>query len=253
MRQPLNVFEGLAFVNSLVEGKNGKMIQLASRREEDGNNSLLMGKRGPCLVKSGIRGFGKDMVTFLKRKKVRSSQNRAKWSIYRNFLQMYDEVYDATVVAGVARKLDFPIWVKHHGIETSEADAFGRMATHTLCRPDNVIFVDEVGCNTSQEGDGAHGGERKIVGKDTVPQESVTTNDNHFTVLGFTSASGEPIMCGIIIEGSKIRSDIVTGMDIFAKKTEKSQTRISFKRTLALINFFPVDQNVLTVGLKCHA
>jgi hypothetical protein len=105
---------------------------------------------------------------------------------------MYDEVYDAMVVAGVAKKLDFPIWVNCKGIETHELDAFGRMATHTLCHPDYVIFVDEVGCNTSQEGDGAHGGERKIVGRGTVPKESATTNDNHFTVLGFTSASGEP-------------------------------------------------------------
>jgi hypothetical protein len=40
-------------------------------------------------------------------------------------VQMYDEVYDAMVVAGVAKKLDVPIWMDRHGIETTEQDAFG--------------------------------------------------------------------------------------------------------------------------------
>ena len=219
MRQPLNVSEGLALANSLVEGTKWE-DDLISFKERRGWKQLTSdGQKKPLLGKKWYKGFWKRYGHLLEKKKGQKfSKDRAEWSIYRNFLQMYDEVYDAMVVAGVAKKLDFPIWVKHHGIETSEADAFGRMATHTLCRPDYVIFVDEVGCNTSQEGDGAHGGERKIVGRGTVPKESATTNDNHFTVLGFTSASGEPIMCGIIIEGSKIRSDIVTGMDIFAKK-----------------------------------
>jgi hypothetical protein len=62
-----------------------------------------------------------------------------------------------------------------------------------------VVFVNEVGSNTSQEGDGALGGERKIVGRGSVPRESATTNDNHFTVLGFTAATGEPIMCAMIV------------------------------------------------------
>jgi hypothetical protein len=76
---------------------------------------------------------------------------------------MYDDVYDAMVEAGVAKKLDEPIWVNNEGIETDEKDAFGRKATHALCHPDYVVFVDEVGCNTSQEGDGAHGGKKRLL------------------------------------------------------------------------------------------
>jgi hypothetical protein len=35
-------------------------------------------------------------------------------------------------------------------------------------------------------------------------------------MLGFTSATGEPVMCGVIIEGSKLKPEIVTGINIFA-------------------------------------
>ena len=81
-----------------------------------------------------------------------------------------------------------------------------------------MVFVNEVGSNTSQEGDGALGGERKIVGRGSVPRESATTNDNHFTVLGFTAATGEPIMCAVIVEGKTMRPEVVTGLDLFATK-----------------------------------
>jgi hypothetical protein len=73
---------------------------------------------------------------------------------------MYDDIYNAMVEAGV-KKLDEPIWVNNEGIETDMKNSFGRMATHALCHPGYVVFVDEVGCNTGQEGDGAHGGEKK--------------------------------------------------------------------------------------------
>ncbi len=60
-----------------------------------------------------------------------------------------------------------------------------------------MVFVDEVGSNVSQD-DRAHGGEQKHVGRGTVARESAMMNDNHFTVLGFATATGEPIMCAVI-------------------------------------------------------
>ena len=71
---------------------------------------------------------------------------------------MYDEVYNGMVEAGVAVKLDEPMWVDKEGVETTKDNSFGRKVTHQLIHPDYVLFVDEVGCNTSQEGDGARGG-----------------------------------------------------------------------------------------------
>jgi len=77
-----------------------------------------------------------------------------------------------------------------------------------------VIFVDEVGGNTSQELDGAVGGQKKIVPRGTVPKETAATNTNHFTMLGFTAADGEPVMCALIMKGKTIKADAITGIDI---------------------------------------
>ena len=48
-------------------------------------------------------------------------------------------------------------------------------------------------------------------------QGVATTNDNHFTMLGFTASTGEPMMCAIILEGKTINSDAVTCIDVFAE------------------------------------
>ena len=131
---------------------------------------------------------------------------------------MYDEVYEAMEKAGVVRRLEEPIWVDKEQKKTEQENAFGQRATHLLTRSDFVIFVDEVDSNVSQEGDGAVGGERKIVGRGSVPRESATTNDTHFTVLRFTAATGEPIMCAVIVEGKTMKPEVVTGLDVFATK-----------------------------------
>jgi hypothetical protein len=129
---------------------------------------------------------------------------------------MYDEVYEAMVNAKVATELAEPIWVNEKQEESNKNEKFGRKATHLLVKPDYVIFVDECGCNTSQEGDGAVGGERKIVTRGTVPKESAATNSTHFTLLGFTTATGEPVMCAVIIAAKTLRPEVITGLDIFA-------------------------------------
>jgi hypothetical protein len=120
--------------------------------------------------------------------------------------------------AGVAAKLSEPMWLNEKQQLTDEDNAFGQKATHLLMRPDYIVFVDEVGCNTSQEGDGARGGEKKIVSRGTVAKEMATTNSNHFTVLGFTAATGEAIMCAIIVAGKTIKPEVITGLDAFASK-----------------------------------
>ena len=220
MRQPLCISEGLALANSLVVGTKWEkeIIEFKTKRgwsqfDDEGNKKELLGKKW-------YQRFWKRNSHIIERKATQKfAKDRSEWSVYRNFAQMYDEVYEAMVDAGVAKKLEEPMWVDMEGNATDEENAFGKKkATHTLTRPDMVIFVDEVGCNTSQEGDGHVGGQKKIVPRGTVPKESATTNDNHFTLLGFTAATGEPVMCAIIMAGKSINSDAVTGVNVFAQK-----------------------------------
>ncbi len=81
-----------------------------------------------------------------------------------------------------------------------------------------MIFVDGFGSNLNQEGDGAVGGKSKIMGRGSVPREKATTHETHFTVLGLTPETGEPIMCAVIVEGKSMKPEVVTGLDVFATR-----------------------------------
>jgi hypothetical protein len=192
-----------------------KVIEFKKKRgwkelDEQGNKKQPLGKKW-------YKGFFKRNSHLLERKVGQKfAKDRSEWSIYRNFEQMYDEVYDAMEKAGVAKKLEEPMWLDKEGKESNQENAHGRKATHILTRPDMVVFVDEVGGDTSQEGDGAVGGQKRIVPRGTVPKESAATNTNHFTMLGFTAATGETVACALVMKGKTIKSDMITGIDIFA-------------------------------------
>ncbi len=51
----------------------------------------------------------------------------------------------------------------------------------------------------SQAKDGAIGGQTYLCSKASLPQDLVATKDAHFTVLGFISAAGKPLMCAIFL------------------------------------------------------
>jgi hypothetical protein len=219
LRQPLNVSQGLSLANSLIEGTQWEDIAIEFKKKRGWNPFTSDGEKKQVLGRAWYRGFWKRNKHLLERKKGQKfAREQAEWSIYRNFVQMYDKVYDAMVTANVARMLEEPIWVNERQEETEEENIVGCKATHLLLRPEYVIFVDECGCNTSQEGDGAVGGERKIVTRGTVPKESAATNSTHFTLLGFTAATGEPVMCVVIIAAKTLRPEVITGLDIFAPK-----------------------------------
>jgi hypothetical protein len=69
------------------------------------------------------------------------------------------------------------------------------------------LFVDECGSNTSQAKDGQVGGQMYLCSIDGRPQQRAATKDAHFTVLGFTAASGEPVMCAIIFAAKSFQEE----------------------------------------------
>ena len=142
--------------------------------------------------------------------------DRATWSTYANFEQMYDQIYDMMVEAGVAVKKDYPEWMDAYGDIVYEDDALGCKVTHDLIRPEICIVMDEVGGNTSQKGDGNKGGEQFIVPKGMIPQLKANAQDKHFTLLGLTTLGGDPVMCVIIFAGTIENKLWETGIDIFA-------------------------------------
>ena len=117
---------------------------------------------------------------------------------------MYDDVYECMVECGVARKLDAP---------TDQFD--GDIATrYELLHPGMCLVVDEVGSNISQRGDGHITGTKYCCEHGTIPNNKVSHNDQHFTVLGFTALTGEPVLCVVIIAGVTQAFEVEMGIDL---------------------------------------
>jgi len=64
--------------------------------------------------------------------------------------------------------------------------------------------------------DKSKGGETFLCGVGQEPKQRAATADAHFTTLGFTSATGEPIMCAVIFKGTKLDPAWTLGLDPFA-------------------------------------
>jgi hypothetical protein len=131
--------------------------------------------------------------------------NRRTYCTYENFANMYDCVYENMVEAGVAIKLDEEVMFDIDGNITEDpSKMFGRPSRYQITRPDRCVYVDETGCNTNCKNDGLIGGQRQVLGKNQKEGgRTSATTDLHFTVLAFTSGTGEPIMCAIILKSEK--------------------------------------------------
>ena len=139
--------------------------------------------------------------------------DRASATTYTNLAKIYDEVYEAMVECKVGRKLEVPVFRDCHDNVCEEMNAFGLRCTHEIIHPDMCLVVDEVGSNLSQKGDGHIGGQKYVVERGTVPQNKVQHRDSHFTLLGFTALSGDPVLCVIVMAGKKENFGIETAIN----------------------------------------
>jgi hypothetical protein len=74
----------------------------------------------------------------------------AEWCTYQNIQEMYEEVYTYLVTAGLAVKHSDAIWRNEAGdVVPSEKDGFGCKTAYKLIHLEWLVFVDEVGSNTS--------------------------------------------------------------------------------------------------------
>ncbi len=71
------------------------------------------------------------------------------------------------VKIGIAVQLPNEEMVTLYGtITKNKAESYGRKMKYLLTRLDYLLFVDEVGCNTSQKSDGNVGGEKFVIHED---------------------------------------------------------------------------------------
>jgi hypothetical protein len=60
---------------------------------------------------------------------------------------------------------------------------------------DYILYADESGSQTNQKQDGNNGNRKFIVEHAARPQTICSTVDHRFTILPFTSGSGEAVCC----------------------------------------------------------
>ena len=137
---------------------------------------------------------------------------RHTWCNFENFQSMYHHVYEKMVEAGVAIKVDQPLMYDINGNEVRKSDEmYGLPTQYKMVYPIYVLFVDETGKNTNMKTDSAVGGRRLVVPKKSMKVDSGflgSTSDIHFTVLCFTSACGDAVMCAVIFKSEKQESEL---------------------------------------------
>ena len=222
MRSPINVTTGLQLANSIIAGtpfelevKAWKLkhnVHYRMSTEDVGSGPLVLGWgywNGFMKKRNGHQIKSKKAVKF--------ESKRVDWCTYHNFLTMYQEVYEEMVKGGIATKQIDEAVLNIDGESTTDANTATGLATrYKMCRPDKLIFVDEVGSNTSTTKDGNVGGEKFLCHAQSRPQVRAATKDSHFTVLGFATATGAPLMCAIIFAAKKLDERWVLGFDASA-------------------------------------
>jgi hypothetical protein len=79
---------------------------------------------------------------------------------------MYEDLEEELVAAGLAVKLEIPIWMDEKGVDVEEENAIGMKVTTQLNCPDMcVVLMDEVGCNIYMTKDGHVNGTQFVVDK----------------------------------------------------------------------------------------
>jgi len=216
MRTPVTTAQGLELANSLIEGKSTQK-QLIDWKSKNCHAYKMKGT--VKLGKSYWRNFLRRNSHLIRQKKaVKFENKRAQWCNYLNMEEMYQEIYQNLCSARIACKHSEAVWRNKDGeVVEQQEQAFGCKSEYELIHPDHLIFVDEVGSNTSQAKDGQVGGQTYLCSVDGRPQNRAATKDAHFTVLGFTAANGEPLLCAIIFAAKSMKREWETGFDPFAE------------------------------------
>ncbi len=84
-------------------------------------------------------------------------------------------------------------------------------------------------------------GTKFITKKGTVPQQMASTKDHWFTLLPFTSATGDAVCCVVIFKSDKIEPDfeVKMGIDVRKKNSRNNKGEIDIIASSGKGNYFP--------------
>jgi hypothetical protein len=208
---PISCGQGVYLINDLIRGTiHQERLLLYKEKQGIVQPDDKLGKIGHNYWYAFLER-NKDKLQTKKGRKF--ELDRSKWNKYRNFKRMYDDIEDEMIEAGVAIRLDEPVWMDDKGNRVEENQSKGFKVKTRLTRADMCLVMDEVGCNLSMMKDGHAGGQKFVVGKGNEAKLKGTKKDKHFTCLGLTLLSGDPLMCVVLIDGQKEDLLVRTGID----------------------------------------
>ena len=232
IRQCVTPSQGLKLVNSMILGTpvQDNLVRFKERMCSNSDGTV-----GTSYWRGFMQRNGHKLVS---KRGQKYELDRAAWSTYHNFGQMYDQVGEEMIDAKVARKID-QTWMDIAGNVVHEKDSFGCKVNMEITRPDICFTMDEVGGNISQKGDGAMGGELFLCEKGKTPQQKISTKDKHYTVLGLTNLEGKAVMCVVIFSGTKRAALTETGLDLSADVIGNMDDRNFFENNNGTGKRFP--------------
>ena len=236
-RRCLRASECVSLANDLIEGTElEKRIIERKRSKMDwcDDNTPVLGKKYWQLFN---RRWKHKLVS---QRGQKFAIERSNSLTYHNVKKMYDEVYSALVESGNATQTQ-QCTSKYNGL----------LKTHYhLTHPQNCLVVDEVGSDTSQKGDGHIAGAKYYCGRGWVPQNQSSSNDKHFTMLGFTALSGEPVMCLVIIAGVQEKWEVECGIDVDVVPVGDPSDPDFFQKNMGKGKMFPLGPECTFKGKK---
>ena len=117
----------------------------------------------------------------------------------------------------MAKRREQVVYQDKDGNIVHENNRYGKAINLEMLHPEYILFADKTGINTSSKEDGNKGGTKFLCKIGQVLKIKSTTSENQCTVLLFTSATGEAIMCVLIYmrKGEDIAVELNTGVDLW--------------------------------------
>jgi len=162
LRQCVTPSQAIQLINEMIKGTDAQRNLIAWKRKYSFGSSGDVGSQ----YWRNLKKRNTDKICSKKGQKY--ELDRACWSTFANFSQMYTQVYEQMVEAKVSIELPDPVWMNDDGKGVLEEEATGCKVTHDLEHPEMCIVMDEVGGSISQKGDGNKGGETYVCAKGMV-------------------------------------------------------------------------------------
>ncbi len=119
-------------------------------------------------------------------------------------------------LAGVASKIPEAQWQNEIVNCVRKEEAVGEKVEYKVRHHDHIIYEDEVGNNIFQKDNGMEVGQRYLAASGTWPRKGCSSSNAHWTTLGFTATTGEPVLCAIIFPSKMLAAEERLGIDLFA-------------------------------------